>query len=424
MKHASAPWIVGALMLIVVPVANHAAQEGARISPARGSTAPMVFDTVTKQKIRVVTVASGLMHPWSIAFLPDGHTMLVADRSGQLRVVRDGVLDPTPISGLPMSEPFKSVPTRPGMQGILPGPDRLNEVTLHPQFAQNHLVYLSYPKHGELGNTIAVARGRLEGMTLMDVRDILVADAWETSGNLGGKMIFGPDGTLYLTVGDRDRLCCIDHDDNSIRMLAQDLGNHVGKTLRIKDDGSVPADNPFVGRAGVKPEIFTYGHRNGYGLAFHPETGALWQAEIGPMGGDEINILLPGRNYGWPLVSMGRNYTGTFVSDQPWPRPGMENPRLFWVPSISPSGLTFYTGDKFPAWKGSLFVGALNAKQLQRISFNQPGQAEPRESLLTQLEVRVRDVRQGPDGNLYVATERQASGEDHDGTVLRIEPAQ
>src|SRR4030095_4032394 len=163
MKRPSATWFVVALMSTVVTVVNHAAQQGAETSASHGSNNPMVFDTVTKQKIRVVTVASGLMHPWSIAFLPDGHTMLVADRSGQLRVVRDGVLDPTPISGLPVSEPFKSVPTRPGMQGILPGSDHLNEVTLHPQFAQNHLVYLSYPKHGELGNTIAVARGRLEG---------------------------------------------------------------------------------------------------------------------------------------------------------------------------------------------------------------------------------------------------------------------
>ena len=186
-----------------------------------------------------------------------------------------------------MSEPFKSVPTRPGMQGILPGPDRLNEVTLHPQFAQNHLVHLSCPKHGELGNTIAVARGRLEGMTLTDVRDILVADAWETSGNLGGKMLFGPDGTLYVTVGDRDRLCCIDYDDNSLRMKAQDLSNHVGKTLRIKDDGSVPPDNPVRGPRGRETRDLHADTATAYGLAFHPETGALWQAEIGPMGGDE-----------------------------------------------------------------------------------------------------------------------------------------
>ena len=207
-----------------------------------------------------------------------------------------------------------------------------------------------------------MSRGRLEGSTLTDVREIFVADAWETSGNMAGRMLFGPDGTLYVAVGDRDRLCCTGTEDNSLRMKAQDLGNHVGKVLRITDEGGVPKDNPYVGRADAKPEIFTYGHRNTYGLAFHPETGALWQAEIGPLGGDEVNILLPGRNYGWPVVSMGRNYTGTLVSEDPWFRRGMENPRMFWVPSISPSSIAFYTGTKFPTWKGSLFVGALNGK--------------------------------------------------------------
>jgi glucose/arabinose dehydrogenase len=300
--------------------------------------------------------------------------------------------------------------------------DLLHSVAVHPQFAQNHFVYLSYPKWGERGNTMALARGRLDGKTLSDVREIFVAEAWETSGNLAGRMLFGPDGTLYLTVGDRDRLCCVGTEDNSLRMKAQDLGTHVGKTLRLRDDGSAPPDNPFVGRAGAKPEIFTYGHRNGYGLAFHPETGELWQAEIGPLGGDEVNILRPGRNYGWPLVSLGRNYTGTLVSEEPWSRPGMENPRIFWVPSISPSSIMFYTGDRFPAWQGSLFVGALNGKQLQRISFNQPVQAERREPLLAQLNVRIRDVQQGPDGLLYVATETRSSGVDEDGTILRIEP--
>jgi glucose/arabinose dehydrogenase len=206
-------------------------------------------------------------------------------------------------------------------------------------------------------------------------------------------------------------------------MKAQRLDNHVGKTLRLRDDGSVPSDNPFVGRAGAKPEIFTYGHRNGYGLAVHPETGELWQAEIGPMGGDEVNILSAGHNYGWPLVSMGRNYTGTLVSEQPWTRPGMDNPRMFWVPSISPSSIIFYTGDKFPRWKNNLFVGALTTQQLIRVAFNQPSQAERREGLLVPLHQRIRDVQQGPDGFLYVATERTFRGNEADGSVLRIEPA-
>lgn len=390
---------VAALMftLVVTNVAQQAQQP-----------APPVFDTSTKQRIRVVTVADGLVHPWSIAFLPDGKTMLVTELAGRLRIIRDGVLDPQPLWQVPQPS----------------GADNLHAVAVHPQFAQNRFVYLSYPKRGERGNTLAVARGRLAGASLEDVREIFVADAWETSGNLAGRMLFGPDATLYVTVGDRDRLCCIGKDDNSLRMKAQDLGSHVGKVLRLRDDGSVPADNPFAGRTGAKPEIYTYGHRNTYGLAFHPETGALWQSEIGPMGGDEVNILVPGKNYGWPLVSMGRNYTGTLVSEEPWFRAEMENPRMFWVPSISPSSITFYTGDRFPSWKGNLFVGALNGKQLQRIAFNQPSQAERREPLLIQLNVRIRDVRQGPDGYLYVATELASGGTNPDGTILRIEPVE
>jgi glucose/arabinose dehydrogenase len=206
-------------------------------------------------------------------------------------------------------------------------------------------------------------------------------------------------------------------------MKAQALDNHVGKTLRLKDDGTVPPDNPFVGKAGAKPEIFTYGHRNGYGLATHPITGELWQAEIGPLGGDEVNILKPGHNYGWPLVSTGRNYTGTLVSDEPWARPGMDNPRIHWVPSISPSSIMFYTGDKFPNWKNNLFVGALTTRQLQRIAFGQPSQAERRESLLLPLNIRVRDVQQSPDGYIYVVTEQASGRTGADGMVLRIEPS-
>jgi len=370
--------------------------------------AQQVFDTNTKQRIRVIPIATGLVHPWSISFLPDGKTILVAERAGRLRMIRDGVLNPTPVWQAP---PVTAA-----------APDTLHSVAVHPRFSENKLVYISYPKSGERGKTLAVARGRLNDTALTDVQEIFVADAWETSGNLAGRIMFGPDETLFVTIGDRDRLCCNGTDDNSLRMKAQSLNNHVGKVLRLRDDGSVPPDNPFVGRTGAKPEIYTYGHRNAYGLAFNPETHQLWEAEIGPMGGDEVNILIPGKNYGWPLVSMGRNYTGTLVSDQPFFRPEMENARMFWVPSISPSSIIFYTGDKFPSWKGNLFVGALNGKQLQRVAFNQPSQAERREPLLAELNIRVRDVQQGPDGLIYVATESISGGNNPDGTVLRIEP--
>ena len=361
-------------------------------------------------KIRVVTIATGLVHPWSIAVLPDGKTLLVAE-AGRIRVIRDGVLDPVPAYTVPAGTSKENN-------------DSLKTLALHPKFADNRLVYFAYPISGEKGTTLAVARGKFDGRKIDGVKQIFVADAWETSGNMGGKLLFGPDGTLYVTVGDRDRLCCTGTEDNSLRMKAQSLANDVGKTLRINDDGSTPKDNPFANRAGAKPEIFTYGHRNGYGLAFNPETGVLWQAEIGPMGGDEVNILLPGHNYGWPLVSMGRNYTGSLPSEQWYHRDGMDDPRMFWVPSISPSSLAFYTGDKFPEWKNDLIVGALSGQHVERISFGKPGQAEPRQVLLRELGVRFRDVEIGPDGYIYFPTEVRYSSGKPDGTVIRIEPAQ
>jgi glucose/arabinose dehydrogenase len=402
MKPHLRSWLTAMAVVILATAVTHA-QSGS--NPVSGST--QVLD-VPGGKIRVVTVATGLFHPWSLAFLPDGR-LLVAERDGRLRIISDGVLSPDVVW---------TSPTPKGQ-----GADALHGLAVHPKFAENKLVYMSYPKNGPKGNTLAISRGHLQGSTLTELAEIFVADAWETSGNMAGHMTFGPDSTLYVMVGDRDRLCCTGSEDNSLRMKAQALDNHVGKTLRLKDDGGVPADNPFVGKAGAKPEIFTYGHRNGYGLSFNPQTGELWQAEIGPMGGDEVNILLPGHNYGWPLVSTGRNYTGTLVSDQPWARPGMDNPRIHWVPSISPSSILWYTGDKFPQWKNSLFVAALTTRQLLRISFNQPSQAERREPLLASLNIRVRDVQQSPDGYIYVATEGAIRGDAADGMVLRIEPA-
>jgi len=391
-----------ALASLAVVSASAQAQQAPN---AVSATAETILD-VQGGQVRLVTVASGLVHPWSIALLPGDRSMLVAERNGRVRLIENGAL---------VAEPVWSA------EGVAAG-NELKWLALHPSFATNRLVYLSYPKAGERGTTLAVARGRFDGRKLTEVREIFVADAWETGGNLGGKILFGPDETLYVTVGDRDRLCCTGTEDNSLRMKAQDLSNHVGKTLRIRDDGTVPPDNPFVGRAGAKPEIFTYGHRNGYGLAFNPETGELWQAEIGPMGGDEVNILKPGHNYGWPLVSMGRNYTGSLVSDKPYYRDGMDNARMFWVPSISPSSLLFYTGERFPQWRNNMLVGSLNGQSVQRVAFGQPSQAERREPLLRSLNLRIRDVQQTRDGYLYVATERQFGGAAADGTILRIEP--
>jgi glucose/arabinose dehydrogenase len=393
-------------LLAAALVAAACASSHAQQAPSAVPAATDNIMDVQGGQVRVVAVATGLVHPWSIALLPTDRSMLVAERNGRVRLIRDDAL---------VAEPVWSA------EGVSAG-NELKWLALHPRFATNGLVYLSYPKGGERGTTLAVARGRFDGRKLDDVKDIFVADAWETGGNMGGKILFGPDETLYVTVGDRDRLCCTGTEDNSLRMKAQDLSNHVGKTLRIRDDGTVPPDNPFVGRAGAKPEVFTYGHRNGYGLAFHPETGELWQAEIGPMGGDEVNILKPGHNYGWPLVSMGRNYTGTLVSDRPFQRDGMDNARMFWVPSISPSSLLFYTGERFPQWRNNMLVGALNGQSVQRVAFGQPSQAERREPLLRSMNLRIRDVQQTRDGYLYVATERQFGGAAADGMILRIEP--
>jgi glucose/arabinose dehydrogenase len=368
----------------------------------RGSTPlpqfPQVYETADLT-IRVVQLAGGLANPWSMAWLPNGD-LLVTERAGRLRVVRDGVLDPTPIAGVPEVR----ITTLGGLLEVLP----------HPNFAANGFVYLSYAKGGE-GNlaTTALARGRLDGKVLKDVRDIFVAENWSVSPtNFGGRMVFGRDGMLYLTVGERQE-----------QDRAQDPGQHGGKVLRLRDDGTAPPDNPFVGKAGYLPEIYSIGHRSPQGLAVHPVTGALWENEHGPLGGDEINIVLAGRNYGWPLVTYGRDYDGTAVSDLTT-RPDLESPFMYWVPSIAISGLTFYTGDRLAAWKGNAFVGSMMAGRtkwtghVQRLTFSDDGRSIQREPILTQLRQRIRDVRQGPDGLLYVLTDQSP------GVLLRIEPAE
>jgi glucose/arabinose dehydrogenase len=364
-------------------------------------------------RIRVVTVADGLVRPWHITFLPGSSDMLVSELPGALRVIRNGRLDPDPVPGWP----------DPKLESR-----SLNSVVLHPDFARNGRIYFSYVKWRDGGTTtVALASAHFDGRALTDVEDIFVADAWGT-GATAGRAEFGPDGMLYLTVGDRDAGNVTD--DASYRMLAQNLNTHVGKVLRLRDDGTAPADNPFVGRVDAKPEIYTYGHRNVQGLAWHPETGELWATEIGPMGGDELNRLAPGKNYGWPLVSLGKIYNGHLASEQSWWRPGMEMPVMFWVPAISPSSLMIYDGDRFPLWRGHFFIGGLSGQQLQRVAFDQPPpQLERRESLLLALDVRVRDVRQGPDGNLYLAVERDGQlGPGSalltpNGSILRVEPA-
>jgi glucose/arabinose dehydrogenase len=358
---------------------------------------PQTFETAL-QRIRVSTVATGLANPWSLAFLPNGD-MLVTERAGRLRLIRGGTLDPQPVAGVPASR-----------STVLGG---LLEIALHPKFAENGFVYLTYTKVNDANlTTTALARGRFTGARLEDVRDIFVANSWSSSAtNFGGRVAFDRNGLLYLTIGERQE-----------QERAQKGDDHGGKVLRLRDDGSVPPDNPFVGKAGYAPEVFSLGHRSPQGLAMHPETGAIWENEHGPLGGDEVNIILPGRNYGWPLVTFGMNYDGTKISDSTW-RADLEAPLMYWVPSIAISGLAFYTGDRFPNWKGNAFVGSMfegrtrATGHLQRISFEQ-GRPIQREPILTELHQRIRDVRQGPDGLLYLLTD------ENPGVVLRIEPAQ
>ena len=357
---------------------------------------PYVFDTAEQHRIRVSVLTRGLSHPWALAFLPDGN-MLVTERSGRLRIIRNGVLDPTPVSGVPAVRAA-------GLGG-------LEDIALHPRFSENHLVYLTYIKPVDKDRgTPALARGRFENGSLVDVNDIVVTDPGPVgSSAVNSRIAFGRDGMLYMSAG------------GNIGNMAQDPASLRGKTLRLRDDGSVPEDNPFVGRLGHRPEVFTLGHRNTLALIVHPVTGELWNNENGPNGGDEINIIRSGRNYGWPLVSFGRDYPGPRISEHPT-REGMESPLVTWIPSIAASGMAVYTGDQFPAWKGNVFVGAmrlgeiLGTGHLQRIVFNAKMEEIRRESMLTDLRQRIREVRQGPDGLLYLLTDEDA------GAVLRIEP--
>jgi glucose/arabinose dehydrogenase len=355
---------------------------------------PMEFDTAEGQKIRVVAVTRALEYPWSLAFLPDG-SMLVTERAGRLRIIRNGVLDPKPIAGAPAS--YWAVAS--GLPGAVHG---YMDIALHPQFNENGFVYLTYTKPlDEKRRAVGLARGHWDGHALTGTRDIFTLDEAGTS-----KIAFGRDGTLFMTTTGRD---------------PQDPNTQGGKVLRLRDDGGIPSDNPFVGKAGHKPEVYTLGHRSALGLAMHPGTGEMWENENGPNGGDEINILKPGRNYGWPIVSYGRDYPGPWHSVPPG-HAGFEAPVVYWMPAIAVSGMAFYTGDRFPKWKGDVFVGSLRTGEipgtghLERILFNEKMEELRREALLRELGQRIRDVRQGPDGLLYLLTDEK------EGAVLRIEP--
>jgi aldose sugar dehydrogenase len=395
--HAQAPWPLDPAK---VPAAITGIPAGTSWpSPPLGD-GPFLIESVRPEHrmLRVVVVANGLEQPWSIAFLPGGD-MLVTERPGRLRLIRDGVLDPNPVRGVP------AVRAR-GLQGFM-------DVVLHPRFADNRFVYLSYhrPAGEDAGETV-LARGRWENGALADVRDIFETG---TIGTEGSRIGFARDGTLHMTIS------APGVGPDVVR--SQNPQDYAGKTIRLNDDGGIPRDNPFVNDSRYLPAIYTLGHRNGHSMVLNPWTGELWATEQGPNGGDEINVLKSGANYGWPLVSYGRVYSGPTISQNPTLE-GMTPPLVFWVPSIAVTGMTFYQGDVFTAWRRSAFVGGLRegevprTGQLQRIEFNERWEEIRRETLLRELpNQRIRDVREGPDGLLYVLTAEAA------GAVLRIEPA-
>ena len=357
---------------------------------------PFDYATGEGQNIRVTVLTKALSFPFTLTFLPDG-TMLITQRDGKLRLMRGGKLDPNPVPGGPAS--FSTGTS--GLPGAVHG---YMDIALHPQFAQNQLLYLSYTKPlGDNRTTFAVTRAKWTGSALRELKDVFVAEPGDSGPT---PITFGRDGMLYIATSGGD---------------AQAPGNLGGKVLRVRDDGSVPNDNPFVGKPGYRPEIYTLGHRNSLGIAVHPATGDIWQSENGPNGGDELNIIRAGKNYGWPLVSYGRTYPGPWQAKLPT-HEGFEPPAVYWTPAIAVAGFTFYTGDKLPKWKGDLFIGGLRTGEipgtgkLDRVLFNQRMEELRRETLLADLRQRIRDVQQGPDGLLYVITDED------EGAVLRIEP--
>jgi aldose sugar dehydrogenase len=359
-----------------------------------------------------VTAIRGLVYPWALTFLPNGDMLVTEQGKNTLRRISQGVLDPTPITGLPQG----ITSTRRDTAGV--------EVLAHPKFAENHFIYVAYwkPKAGDPEiRTAVLLRARYEGgATLQDVTAIFEATSF-TDGPSAARLLFGRDGKLYMAIGAPGF-----NERAGKASEAQEPGSYLGKILRLNDDGTVPKDNPFVGRKDYKPEIFALGIRNAIGLTLHPETGEIWETENGPQGGDEVNIIRAGLNYGWPIITYGRAYTSDPEGKRsglpppnvqpPTAMEGMVEPVTYYKPSIAIAGVIFYTGDKFPLWKGNLIAGGLTGMQLTRVQFNRQGLETRREAMLTELRQRIRDVRQGPDGLIYATTDMP------DGAVLKLEP--
>jgi glucose/arabinose dehydrogenase len=398
------------LLALAASGAVAAAQPAIGVAPVTLSGAGYQFDTAEQHGIRVDVVAKGLNHPFALVLLPSGDA-LVSERGGNLRLIRGATgatlparLEPQPVGGIP--------PLAPAYRN-----GGLHDLQLHPDFARNGLLYFTYNKPGATSpaaagaparqqSRVSLLRGRLNGSALTQVEELFAGDPGSTSGS---RIAFGNDGTLYMTTG-------APFDD-----AAQDPRSIYGKVLRLTDTGKPAPGNPFAGQAGARAEVFSMGHRDQLGLTVHPATGAVLNAEHGPNGGDEVNLIQPGRNYGWPKVSFGRNYDGPRHSASPMAE-GIEQPLILWLPSIAPGGMMFYTGERFPAWKGNLFVSSARRGEiprtggLERVVLNDKLEELRRETLLTELRQRIRDVRQGPDGLIYVLTDED------DGALLRISP--
>ena len=351
---------------------------------------PVIVHSGTNETFRVVKITDGLEHPWGMAFLPDGR-MLVTERPGRLRIVENGHLLSQPVEGLPFIEAY-------GQGGLL-------DVVLHPDYINNGWVYLSYAGTDDTGTGTEVGRGKLQGNRLVQWQTLFRLQPKSDAGrHFGSRLVFDREGYLYITVGDR-----------GARHRAQILDDHAGSMIRLHDDGRIPEDNPFVGHAFANPEIYSYGHRNPQGAVLHPKTGKLWIHEHGPQGGDEINIIKPAVNYGWPVISYGEEYGTDIPVGEGTHKAGMEQPVYYWVPSIAPSGMAFYNADKFPQWQGDLFVGSLKFRLLVRLELD--GEKIIREERLLQGRLgRIRDVRVGPDGYLYLLTDAS------NGKLVRLEP--
>jgi glucose/arabinose dehydrogenase len=378
---------------------------------------PVVVRTATGSV--KVSAIKGLVYPWALAFLPNGDMLVTEQGRNTLRRISNGVLDPTPITGLPQG----ITSTRRDTAGV--------DIVTHPKFAENHFIYVAYwkPKPGDRPTgpgdsgirSAVLVRARYDGdSTLHDVREIFASDSW-TDGPSAARLVFGRDGKVYMGIGTPGF-----NERAGSAADAQAPGSHLGKILRLNDDGTVPPDNPFAGMTGYKPEVFALGIRNAIGLTVHPESGEIWETENGPQGGDEVNIIRKGLNYGWPKVTYGRAYTSDPDGKKsglpppsvkpPTSMEGMVEPVVYYTPSIAIAGVIFYTGDKFPLWKGNLIAGALVGMQLSRIQFNRQGLETHREAMLTELRQRIRDVRQGPDGLIYATTDMP------EGAVLKLEP--